>query len=369
MPSLLLLGAFFLAGCSQKSESQVQSNTQLSEQAKAQNEEARLKTLAGGGELIKMTEQDKKDIADWVAKYKENKNTAFEKVDIDWNYDDPAGVWFAQKELGFHTVINPPVDLEKNKNKTDREKEAYDKESHLMPFPYDSALAKNVGLDLFKKTKYSWDELCKESSCHFPEVNSSKEELEKIFSSHISNLNKAVNIFNQYYPSRVPKSEFTDSRKADSFYGYGIKGSKINDVVYDGFSYRMALIRINKGGSIIHRIDSILREGNSNIIYEFAPLTQEGDTTSYFSESKYYDEGFYKKTLIAGQIRIKATTFEKVDENYIKKTVKYIDFLNKNGSSTYPFLAGAEARPELLYYGPADSGNFFDITYQNDNPN
>jgi hypothetical protein len=349
----VLLGVAFLSGCSSKNTPTNPPSSQTSEQTTTQNEEARLKSLAGNGELIKISEQDKKDIADWVAKYKKPQDTAFEKVDIDWDYDDPAGVWFTQKELGFNTVSNPPIDIDKI------EKEIKEKEGYVTNGNFADRI------DLFKKINYGEKE---------PEIDISVKEAKNLFSLHIPILNKFINIVNQYYPSRVPKSELTNPQQN----GSSMFDSKMNHAADIGLAKATPFLAgLGKpsfygvgDSAIIRRIGAIVGGGEPNIIYEFIPLTQEGEDTSYFSEVKYED-GFYKKTLIAGQIRIKATTFEKVDENYIRKTVKYFDLLNKSGSKSYPFLAGAEGKPELFSYGESGSGytgSIISITYQRDNP-
>ncbi|MEF3691702.1 MAG: hypothetical protein V3574_01430 [Candidatus Moraniibacteriota bacterium] len=371
---LLLAGTVLLSGCSQQNEvgqSQSQSDSEAEDTSTVnkQSEDERIGEVASKGELIKISEQDNEEIKEWIMKYKENKDTAFETIDIDWDYDDPTGTWFAQKELGFNTVTNPPINLEEIENEY---KEYYAKSRN----PLNNFRAEKIAESLFGKTKYNRKESCEKGkgSCWYPKINSSKEELENIFSAHISSLNKFINIANQYYPTRVPRSELLYAQKTN---GHVLSDSKINNAMLSGFQEASPLMTSmysssNSSGDwpIIKRINSIIARGGSNMVYELVSLTKESENASYFSEVKYEKDSFGERTLISGQIKIKVTTFEKVDDEHVKKVTHYVDFLNKKGEESYPFLnSGDNANLELLSYGKSSSGMVeakFGIAYQKD---
>lgn len=354
---LTLFVVILMSGCGVKNDNQktsVSETHQISEEEKAKNEEDQLKLLAGDGELIKITDQDKKDIAEWVAKYKESKDTAFEKVDGDWNYKDPAGVWFAQKELGFDVVNNPPINLEEfEKQKKEANKNAV---SGCALNYYEDMVKTEVGFNVFGETKYNHDKYCSDNHCFcgkYPDVsNVTKEELENLFSDGISALSTFINIVNQYYSERVPRSELVNKDNVFSC----LRCSKMNVTAIDLLEKVAPLI----GGAwtnqkMFNRIEDIISNGGPNMIYEIMPLTEMGENNSYFSEIKSINDS--DAILIAGQLKLKITTFEKINDDYIRKTVRYVDFLNTDNGATFPSKTGTNrGAPELLYYGSSGFG-------------
>jgi len=317
--------------------SQSSDTTQAGTQdASAQDEELRLKSLAGNGELIKITDQDKKDIAEWVEAYQKDQGTAFETIDANWNYDDPTGVWFAQKQLDFKVTSN------------------------------DSPIAPPSN---FQRVMQAED---------MPVAPISLEQAKGMFQLYFPLISHALNYVNQYYPSRVPPAvlkQLTIFQQKDLLLGrtryIGIDEGVFLEGLHERYLGGLAPSLLCHHGdlgysSILGRLDSIASQGHPNQVIEIVPLSESReDDASWFSESKDVEvhrllmmgkqviRPADSATLIAGQVRIKVTEFEQVDENYVRKTVKYLDLLNADGSISYPFLpavSDTREKSELLSY-------------------
>lgn len=286
-------------------------------------------------EIITITPQDRESINSWVAVYKKSYDTAFETIDKDWNYEDPAAVWLAQKDLGFNTVINPLTVSENGEL---------------------------LGLNLIQVPIIAKSD--------YPNGNLTVEQFSNLYSMHIPMLNQFINVINQYYPERAPRSEIKK-------HGSGHFGSKVNFAVATELKKNAPLLASQINGlnsdpsnNFLRRITNIVEKGGPAMIYEFEPIGIDGKHTSYISEIKNINDK--NETLASGQIKLKVITYKSIDDSHIKKTTSYIDFLNITGDKDYQFLDSyLKAQPELLYFGPVNSYSSdkkLDITNKRNNP-
>ncbi len=289
-------------------------------------------------EIITITPQDRESINDWIAIYKKSYDTAFETVDKDWKYEDPAAVWFAQKELGFNTVTSPLTISETDKI---------------------------IGIDLLQ-TSLITDKNYKSGEL-------TVEQFEYLYTMHIPVLNQVINIINQYYPERVPQTEL---KKGAS----GHFSSKVNFAIGTELKINAPLLASQHLGlysdpenNFMRRLMNIVQKGGPNMIYTFQPIIKNSEHKSYISEIKNIENNKgHGETLASGQLRLRVITYKSVDETHVKKTTSYIDFLDVQGSKKYQYReAFNTVQPELLYYGPKfgnSSENKLDITNKRINP-